>query len=128
MSTIRSFIHTCRDVHDPNCEYEFLLPNIVDLKPNFIGMTSGKTYSKGLLVSTEKHWNEHILLKKMNAVKPVGWFRRRKKRKIIKKYIKQAEALRFDYPEDSIVELDPKFNLITIESKADFLIRTQHKN
>lgn len=125
MSTVKSFIHTCRDVHSPDCEYEFLLPNVIDLKPNFIGMTSGKTYSKGLLVETKKDWNEHLLLKKLNAVKPVGIFRRRKKRKIIKQYIKQAEALRFNCPEESIVELDHNFNLITIESKADFLTRTR---
>lgn len=126
MSTIKSFIHTCRDVHSPDCEYEFLLPNVIDLKPNFIGMTSGKTYSKGLLVETEKNWNPRQLLNDLNTVKPVGWFGRRKKRKIIKQYIKQAEALRFNYPEESIVELDKRFNLITIESKADFLIRTNH--
>ena len=125
MSTIKSFIHTCRDVHSPNCEYEFLLPNVIDYKPNFIGMTSGKTYSKGLLVETKKDWNSRLLLKKLNTVKSVGFFGRRKKRKIIKQYIKQAEALRFNYPEESIVELDNKFNLITIESKADFLVRTK---
>ncbi|WP_397363202.1 hypothetical protein [Olleya sp. R77988] len=126
MNIIRTFIHTNRDIHGADSVQEFLLPNIVDLKPNFIGMTSGKTYDKGLIVGTSRKWDEHILFGELNKVKRIGFFGRKKKKRILKNYISQIIKTNEEFPY-SIVELDNEFNLVSAESMKDFLSRSKPK-
>ena len=126
MNIIRTFIHTSRDIHGADSVQEFLLPNIVDLKPNFIGMTSGKTYEKGLIVGTIRKWDEHILFDELNKVKRIGFFGRKKKKRILKDYIFQIAKINEEFP-FSIVELDKEFNLVSVESMKDFLSRSKPK-
>lgn len=126
MNNLKTFIHTNRDVHGKDSVQEFLLPNIIDLKPNFIGMTSGKIYEKGLSVGTSRKWDENILFNELKKVKRIGFFGRKKKKEILKNYISQIVKLWTESP-GSIVELDKDYNLIKIEHLTDFKNRTNSK-
>jgi hypothetical protein len=126
MNIIKTFIHTNREVHGKDSVQEFLLPNIVDLKPNFIGMTSGKTYEIGLLVGTSRKWDENILFNELKKVRKIGFFGRKKKKEILKNYIAQIPKLREEFP-DSIVKLDNDFKIVKVESRTEFLNRNKPK-
>ncbi|WP_179336334.1 DUF6630 family protein [Winogradskyella costae] len=126
MNIVRTFIHTNKDIHGKDCISEFLLPNIAENKPKFIGMTSGKSYDKGLVVGTSRKWDENILFNEFKKVKSVGLFGRKRKKQILKNYISQIPKIWKEYP-DSIVELDNKLSLVRVESRTEFLNRTKPK-
>ncbi|MDO1500942.1 hypothetical protein Q2T40_12450 [Winogradskyella maritima] len=125
MNIVRTFIHTNKDIHG-NCVSEFLLPNIAENKPNFIGMTSGKSYDKGLIVGTSRKWDENILFNEFKKVKSVGLFGRKRKKQILKNYIAQIPKIGEEHP-DSIVKLDYDLSLVRVESRTEFLNRTKPK-
>lgn len=126
MNIVRAFIYTNRDIHGKDCVSEFLLPNIAENKPNFIGMTSGKSYDIGLIVGTSRKWDENILFNELKKVKRVGFFGRKRKKQILKTYISQISKLREEFP-DSIVKLDDELGLVRVESRTEFLNRTKPK-
>lgn len=126
MNIVRTFVHTNKDIHGKDCVSEFLLPNIAENKPKFIGMTSGKSYDKGLVVGTSRKWDENILLNEFKKVKSVGLLGRKRKKQILKNYISQIPKIWNEYP-DSIVELDNELSLVRVESRTEFLNRTKAK-
>lgn len=73
MDIIRTLIHTNRDIHGKDCISEFLLPNIAENKPNFIGMTSGKSYDLGLIVSTSKNGMKKFFLTHLKKSKALAF-------------------------------------------------------
>ena len=126
MNIVKTFIHTNRDIHGKDCISEFLLPNIAENKPNFIGMTSGKSYDLGLIVGTSRKWDENILFNEFKKVKSVGLFGKKRKKQILKNYISQIPKIWKENP-DSIVELDNELSLVRVESRTEFLNRTKPK-
>ncbi len=48
----KKFIHTDKDLHGSKVTDEFLIPDIIDFKAQFLGIESGKHYDSGLVVYT----------------------------------------------------------------------------
>lgn len=125
MYKIDNFICTHKDIHGDNCITEFLLPNIVDLQPNFIGMKSGEIYDLGLVCGIIRIWDENILYNELAKVKSLEKINVAKKKEILKKYIFQIEKVKKESPNNSIVRINEDFNLEWVETKATFLKRTR---
>lgn len=126
MQVIKTFIHTNKEVNGKDCVQEFLLPDVINYKPVFIGMTSGKTYNQGLLVSTSRRWDEHILLNELKKVKRISFFGRKRKKEVIKKYISQVSNLK-DTHSNFIVKLKDDLKVEPVESFKDHLNRIKPK-
>jgi len=124
MEILDCFVHTNKEIHGKTVTDEFLLPDIFESKPRFIGMDSGNYYEYGLVVGTHRVWNEKVLLNLAKKVKYIGFFGRSKKLDLLKNYIENVKKINREFP-DSIVIINDKFILERLESRKEFLSKKQ---
>lgn len=60
---------------------EFLIPDIFSNSIKFIGLSSGKSYDRGLIVYTGKQITPSELLDKSKNIKPLNIFKKRQAKK-----------------------------------------------
>lgn len=127
MKIINTFIHTDKDINGIDCQMEFLVPNVVDKTNSFIGLTTGKSYEKGLVVGTHKTWNEFELFNLVKKVKKVGFFGNSARIRHLKDYLSQLNTFLQTYP-DYVVEISKDFTILPIEPRKEFLKRVNKLN
>ncbi|WP_430412708.1 hypothetical protein [Kordia sp.] len=118
--TLHHFVHTTQEINGKEVTSEFLVPDVIDHTQMFIGLSSGKKYSKATIVATSRAWDEKDLLKLLKRVKTIGFFGNSKKKFLLKRYIEQLINMRKNYS-DLVVALDQDLNLIRIDSFSNFM-------
>src|SRR4051812_45074532 len=118
-SFLDTFTHTNPDIHGAGCVKEFLIPDIIDLTPNFIGLKTGKKYLNGLLCGTHAEWDENSLLELLSKVITADPFNRTQQKEILSNFISELKELRKKNHLDYIIILDKKLSLIPFEHRKE---------
>ena len=110
----KKFIHTAKKVNGQKCKSEFIIPDIFNGKPNLIGIETGKKYNAGIIVYTGVDLTVDKIFEKAEMLSKIGFFRRRKAKNTISKYLTQIKNTKIG----SVVTLTNDHELVKIEKEA----------
>ena len=108
----KKFVHTDKSINGKKAKNEFLIPDIFEGSNKFIGLSSLNYYSYGKIVYTGAKLDGTVVFEKVNKVKSIGIFRRRKIKKILKEYLIQVKGLKIG---DTVtLELDGRLKKVDL--------------
>ena len=107
----KKFIHTSKELNGTKCKSEFIIPDIFTGSPNLIGLETGRLYKAGHIVYTGVDLTVAEVLEKVEEQKKLGFFKRRKAKKSIEKYLRQIKDIKIG----SVVTLNDEHELLKIE-------------
>lgn len=87
----KKFIHTDKEIHGSKARDEFLIPDIIDFKAQFLGLESGKFYDTGLVVYTGMELNVDEVIEQIESSTGGFEYDLESLKKIISEYLVQIK-------------------------------------
>lgn len=80
-------------LHGKESIIEELIPDVIDFKTEFIGLKTGKKYKEGLLIGTSRKFDGNILLEKVQEIKKIGLFMKKKVLNVLQDYLDDIDEI-----------------------------------
>ena len=107
----KKFVLNREKVNGKKFKKEFIIPDIFSSNPNLIGIETGNQYNTGHIVYTGVNLTVDEVIERAEEFKKMSFWKRRKARKTIKKYLLQIKGAKIG----TEVSLTNKYELIKTE-------------